>query len=126
MVHMPPTDEALKQHVRRAHLQALFWVSADEDNPPHTNLNDYGWQQTADAAPTAPSPYFSVAEVAPKELLKVVACECAAEPVCSRHSCSCKAIAISCTSYCKCTFYVSIHIHVPIIYQYLQRVMRIL
>ena len=31
---LPPTDEALTHHMKRAHLQAMLWKAADEQQPP--------------------------------------------------------------------------------------------
>ena len=99
LICLPPTDEALKMHVRRSHLQAILWKSADREEPPTLDISKYGWQFTDDEAP---SPCHGVTEVGPMELMKVVACGCAAEPVCSRNTCSCKSVGISCTTYCNC------------------------
>ena len=99
--NMPPTDDALKMHVLRAHLQASIWKSADKVEPPVLNVNEYGWQVHGDDT-IPPSPLFGVVEMAPQELLKGVACNCIAAPVCSRESCGCRRLGVSCTSYCKC------------------------
>ena len=64
----------------------------------YIDSSNYGWNYTDNITP---SPSYGVKEVAPVDLLKVVACGCAAEPVCSK-TCSCKLAGISCTTYCKC------------------------
>ena len=99
LINLPPTDDALRMHVRRAHLQAILWKAADMEQPPTLDITKYGWQYTDDVVP---SPCHGVTEVAPMELMKVVACGCAAEPMCSCKSCSCRSVGISCTTYCKC------------------------
>ena len=49
-----------------------------------------------------PSPCSGVKEVAPPELVKIVACGCSGDNPCSRKNCSCTAASLSCTSFCKC------------------------
>jgi hypothetical protein len=95
---LPSTDDAAVQHVRRAHLQAILWKAAEDTNPPPVNIQQYGWK-TADSKP---EPEYGIREIAPKELLKVVACSCKAATACLHNSCSCKKDGLSCTTYCKC------------------------
>lgn len=96
---LPPTDLALNEHIKRAHLQTMLWKAADQKNPPEVDISDFGWNITAGV----PIPHTGVSVVAPVELMKVVACGCTALNTCSRNNCSCKTAGVSCTAFCKCT-----------------------
>ena len=100
---VPPTDSALDEHIKRAHLQTMLWKAADQIEPPNANISQFGW----DIIDGRPTPTTGVSEVAPRELMKVVACGCIAHNACSRYSCSCHAAGSSCTSCCKCTRHMS-------------------
>ncbi len=95
---LPPTDSALNEHVKRAHLQTMLWKASDKCSPPDVNISDFGWEIVGNI----PTPRTGVSEVAPSELMRVVACGCSAQTACSRHTCSCHGAALSCTSFCKC------------------------
>ncbi len=43
-----------------------------------------------------------ITQMAPPELMKVVACGCIVDKACSRNTHSCKSAVLSCTSHCKC------------------------
>ncbi len=102
---LPPTDDALAQHCLRCHLQVLYWKSALEQEEPSVNITDWGWEYDDGNL----HPRKGVTDVAPPQLLKVVACSCAAENKCHRITCSCNSAGISCTPYCKCHGDVSCH-----------------
>ena len=40
---LPPTSEAFKENVRRAHHQAIVWRSLEDSNPPELDAEMYGW-----------------------------------------------------------------------------------
>ena len=40
---LPPTKEAFKEHVYRAHLQVAIWRAALDSDPPNLNPVHYGW-----------------------------------------------------------------------------------
>ncbi|KAG1683171.1 Glutamate receptor U1 [Nymphon striatum] len=40
---LPPTTEAFKENVKRAHYQALVWRSLEAQNPPELDSTEYGW-----------------------------------------------------------------------------------
>ena len=42
---LPPTSEAFKENVKRAHLQAIVWYSTMEAESPAINFTDYGWNK---------------------------------------------------------------------------------
>ncbi len=95
---LPPTDAALDEHIKRAHLQTMIWKASDQIEPPTVDIVQYGWVM----ANGVPVPCSGVSDVAPQQLMKVVACGCCAQNACSRSTCSCQGAAVSCTSFCKC------------------------
>lgn len=95
---LPPTDDALCHHMKRAHLQAMLWKAADQKQPPNVNVEDFGWV----VKDGVPHPVTMTRPAAPPGLLKVVACSCATSTPCKRKQCSCKNAGMSCTSFCKC------------------------
>jgi hypothetical protein len=102
---LPPTDEAAEQNFLRAHFQCALWKSADDKGPPNLDILKHGWE----VVNGAPQPVVGVSQFAPIALLQLVACGCVSDSSCSRKSCSCKANAVSCTSYCKCSGQDSCH-----------------
>ncbi|CAM1319304.1 Uncharacterised protein g7168 [Pycnogonum litorale] len=94
---LPPTDKSAIEHIKRARLQVLIWRAADQIEPPADNIFLFGWRIEDDV----PVPVHGIV-VAPKELLKLVACGCKSVAPCSRANCSCQSAGVSCTSYCKC------------------------
>ena len=59
---LPPTDQSLAYHVKRAHLQALIWKAADQQSPPVVDINQFGWEMK-DGTP------HPIASNAPPQLL---------------------------------------------------------
>jgi hypothetical protein len=94
---LPPTEENMKLHALRAHLQVLLWKSADRDKPPDITkeITNFGWEMDANQV----MPSIAVQPSAPKKLLDVVSCCC---KTCNQNNCSCKKQRLSCTLYCKC------------------------
>ena len=95
---LPPTDDALKELIKCAHLQTMIWKAADQPRPPDITITDFGW----DIVDGIPNPRSGVSEVAPADLMKVIACGCSTQTPCSRGTCSCQKAGVSCTTYCKC------------------------
>src|SRR6476469_193079 len=69
---LPPTEPALDEHIKRAHLQTMLWKAADQVQPPHVNISECGWVVIEEV----PTPRTGVSQCAPPELMKVVACGC--------------------------------------------------
>ena len=85
----------LREHIKSAHLQAVLWKAADKINPPELDITKLGWTFQEGC----PTPTYGIGDVAPKEVLKVISCQCSS---CSTAQCSCKTQNISRTSYCSC------------------------
>ena len=41
---LPPTNEAFKMHVQRAHFQTMTWKAAKEIGPPNYETKQIGWE----------------------------------------------------------------------------------
>jgi hypothetical protein len=69
---LPPTDEAFKENVARAHYQIAVWRYADQSNPPQLEPVDHGWQKVGIALSPVPLP--ANVPQAPEGLLKLIKC----------------------------------------------------
>ena len=95
---LPPTSEAFKQNVARAHLQVAIWLYALDPNPPVLDPTSYGWSQD-EGSPTTVPPDTSLA---PTGFLKLIKCSCRSEMPCSTNKCSCNSSDMACTPFCAC------------------------
>ena len=107
---LPPTEAALNEHIKRAHLQTMLWKAADQVNPPDViisgDISDLGWN----IVQGVPHPCTGVTEVASPELMEMVACGCSATSACSnKKQCSCQAAGLSCTLFCRCLAHDNCH-----------------
>ena len=96
---LPPTSEAFKQHVFRAHFQAAIWRSALQPDPPALSPLQYGWMKSPTANMLEPIPLPSSVSVAPDYVLKMIKCGYGS---CSTARCSCRTAHISCSEFCDC------------------------
>ncbi|KAG1664960.1 Dual specificity protein phosphatase 16 [Nymphon striatum] len=73
---LPPTTEAFKENVARAHLQVSIWLHALDQDPPSLEPNEHGWSQeegsNVNNLITVPADIL----LAPPELLKLIKCSC--------------------------------------------------
>ena len=76
---MPPTDETMEQHLKQANLQVCISKAAEKMEPPAV-ISTFGWEVTTSGIP---EPVYGITEMAPKDLLRVVACSCKSEIACS-------------------------------------------
>jgi len=92
---LPPTDDALEQHVLRARIQCIIWVDSDKENA-IINFNGQGWsvddQQNV-------KPIYTKKDIAPKKLQNILNTFCA-DKYC--RSCVCLKNDFRCTDFCKC------------------------
>ncbi|XP_063389678.1 uncharacterized protein LOC134675401 [Cydia fagiglandana] len=84
---MPPSKEAVKQHMYRTYHQIQKWLG--NDLPP----TEWGWKLVENGL----VPITFLAEVAPKELLDLISCKC--DGVCSVN-CLCKQVRLDCCVLC--------------------------
>ena len=96
---LPPTSDALKQHILRAYLQVLVWVNADSpiiDLPPATA---YGWHTGED--PKRLKPTLMKLQQVPDACLEVITCNCKKNR-CRNKGYKCRKCGLLCTAMCGC------------------------
>ena len=70
---LPPTQDALKMHIKRANYQAGVWRRAMEANPNIPSFHNQGWQIGDDnEVPTE----WTTKPPAPVDVLKLISCSC--------------------------------------------------
>jgi hypothetical protein len=79
---LPPTNEAFKENVARAHLQAAVWRNTLEANPPALDPTTCGWSQEEGSKSLTPVTVPDNTPLAPVELLKLIKCSCSSEMPC--------------------------------------------
>ena len=95
---LPPTQDALCQHVQRANYQAAVWRNALVAKPDLPSPNGHGWVYSQDGVLKID---WMDQQPAPIELLELVSCSCTTG--CSNGRCSCYKASLSCTDACLCT-----------------------
>ena len=93
--NLPPTDDALRQHVLRSLYQTRTWVQAVQPFPAILEPFHFGWKN--DASGTTPS--LSTKTNIPDHLRTASFCKC--EKGCTRN-CLCKMKGIDCEAACHC------------------------
>lgn len=99
---LPPTTEAFKENVARAHLQVAIWKNALDATPPAMNPTDYGWTKAGDTESLLPCTVHNSVPLVPKELLQLIKCGCHGNLPCSTQRCGCRSTGIVCTMFCAC------------------------
>ena len=94
MDKLPPTKDALLQHVRRAVYQAGIWTSSTEAQPVVPSPQDFAWTKESDSWVPV---WVTIPEVSRscRELIK-----CACKGDCS--NCKCGKANLDCSPLCKC------------------------
>ena len=94
---LPPTSDASKHHIMRAHLQALIWLKAIEPCPTIPNPSECGWQLVNGQL----QPVLLTSEPVPESCINLISCGCIEMFVTRRCGC-CKA-EMPYTGLCKCS-----------------------
>jgi hypothetical protein len=100
--NLPPTDEAFRQNVARAHLQVAHWRQATEQAPPSLDPCEHGWAKDPGSASLVPITVPDGTLLAPEEILQLIRCSCDSSTPCKSRRCSCNAADIACTTFCAC------------------------
>ena len=96
---LPPTENNLLLHVKRAQLQVKLGKAACDRKPPELDITDFGWEITDGI----PYPMMDKSPAGPPELLNVISCSCeAAGKACASSRCSCHSAKVPCTDFCHC------------------------
>ena len=96
MEKLPPTQDALLQHVRRAVYQAGIWTSSTNTQQALPSPRDYGWMKEPGTSTWVPV-WMTIPEVsrACRELIK-----CCCKGACT--TCKCTKANLPCSLLCKC------------------------
>ena len=94
---LPPTSDALKFHILRAHYQALIWKMAYIPNPTIPAPDQYGWKREQNSV----TPILMSRNAIPQECLELVSCQC--QKGCQTMQCKCRKARLQCTGACKCS-----------------------
>ena len=94
--NLPPCQDALEKHTKRANFQAAIWRRALEADPRVPSPDGYGWTITDGII----SIDWMSLPPAPEALLDMIVCGCTG--FCSTGHCSCNRNSLSCTDACLC------------------------
>ena len=96
---LPPTQDALKMHIKRANYQAGVWRRAMEANPARPYFHNQGWQIGDDNEVTIE---WTTKPPAPVNVQKLISCSCktGCSSKCSSKCCSCQRSCLPCTDVC--------------------------
>ena len=99
---LPPTTQAFKENVKRAHIQAAIWKSALTASPPPVDVTEYGWSRDEASSTLKPVSLPPGVAVAPPSVLELIRCGCASKEPCKSAKCGCEAAHLPCTFFCSC------------------------
>ena len=97
---LPPSSEAFKENVKRAHVQTLIWKSALLLNPPHIDPLEFGYARHEPSKSLVPVTLPAGVPIAPEDVLSLIKCSCKADQRCRTQRCSCNRQKLPCTLFC--------------------------
>ena len=100
---LPPTTEAFRLNVLRAHLQLSHWYAALETNPPDLDPINFGFEADERNKVLNPLPLPSEVETAPDFVLRLLKCGCESSQPCKGGNCKCYNRQRPCTMFCTCS-----------------------
>ena len=95
---LPPSRDALAQHVLRANYQALIWQSALSGQPDIPGPVGHGWEKDHDGSIMI---CWMKQYIAPRDILRIVSCRCKTGK-CESLRCVCRKESLACTDICGC------------------------
>ena len=99
---IPPTMEAFKENVLRAHVQVAVWKSATQPDPLSFDPTEYGWSRDESTKTLTPKTLPQDVALAPPEVLELLRCGCSTNDPCSSQRCGCQIGHLPCTFFCAC------------------------
>lgn len=98
MERLPPTREALKQHIKRAVYQSSgIWANSLENQIQSLDPEEWGWQLNNVGSL---NPLWSTKTSASQDLHLQTKCKC--KKLCNSMRCSCKKNKVVCSLMCEC------------------------
>ena len=95
--NIPPTKDALLQHIKRASLQAGIWCTSHQCQPPVPDAEGWGWTMGVNAW----TPVWITQPEAAKACTELIKCGCKSVRGC--RTCKCAKLGLTCTDLCSCT-----------------------
>ena len=93
---LPPTRDALHQHILRANYQAAVWVRCLKQFQERPSPHGHGWISEESTLKIN----WMVQSAAPKDILQTVSCKC--QSGCASNRCCCRRSGLQCTDICGC------------------------
>ena len=94
---LPPTRDALYQHINRSNLQSLIFKKANIPKPILPDPTECGYEMS-DAGL---KPILMTKDPIPNSALKIISCNCKTN--CKTNRCGCRKLGLSCNLHCGCT-----------------------
>jgi len=95
--NLPPTQEALRQAIKRAQFQAMVWELDTVPEPQYPSQEAFGWK-LEDAKW---HPVMTTLPPAPEAITELVKCGCS-KSRCTTNRCNCRKASLNCTDLCSC------------------------
>ena len=92
---LPPTNDELMQHIRRANYQSMVWKRSLERDPEIPNPDGYGWKLVNAVL----SCVWMENKPAAEAILELIECTCYRS---CEGNCQCEAHGLRCTNLCRC------------------------
>ena len=92
---LPPCEDSLMEHTKRANYQAAVWKHCIVQNPSIPKPEGHGWQFNKGLM----TPKWISGAPAPNSILDFLSCDCKKD--CNSQKCSCISNKLKCTPMCK-------------------------
>ena len=79
---LPPTSDAFKENVNRAHIQVCIWKHDLNADPTNLDPTLYGWQKDEISKSLIPVTTPAITKPAPLEILELIRCGCVSGEPC--------------------------------------------
>ena len=99
---LPPTSEAFKENLPRAHLQVAQWRAALNGESPAIDPIGFGWEADQQNESLIPRNMSSGTPYSAEHVLKLVRCGCHSERSCRGGNCGCMGRQLLCMTFCPC------------------------
>ena len=97
LAKLPPCEDSIKQHIRRASWQVRIWISSHIPKPDLGSPLHHGWRKEENRLVPV---YFE--GVSASELLQDLLCTCSVISHCTAASCVCRQNNLPCVELCSC------------------------
>lgn len=95
--NIPPTADALRQHIKRAAFQARIWNNSLDSQYTVPSPTNWGWSQTSEGSY---QPVWTTIPEVSKHSVELTSCTCRKR--CTSEKCKCVKMGVRCTKLCVC------------------------